>query len=212
MSCLPTTKRRFTRAIHQTKNETPIKYMKLDKSMADIILSNAIRIGLTVCVDSPTPGDGYHSAIQQLAHPDIIPTMRDTSILQSPTPWWSSYGICWWWWSTSITSLYTHEINHCRQFHLYLPTAIQWLTPYFFQEETWVGNVIYNMCLSTLHWSTIASQCYSYQEWVQCNTQKQKTISTVSGGCICESGVSVSGLYTPQPITIDGWEISRFNT
>ena len=58
--------------------------MRVDKSMADAIISNAKRLGLAVCVDTPTPGDGncfYHSVIQQLAQPDIIPVMRHTSSL-----------------------------------------------------------------------------------------------------------------------------------
>ena len=55
MPRLSTKKRRYTRMIHQIM---PIKYMRVDKSMADTILSNAKRIILAVCVDTPTPGDG----------------------------------------------------------------------------------------------------------------------------------------------------------
>ena len=57
--------------------------MSKDRSMADVILANARRIGLAAYVDAPTPGDGncfYHSVLQQLACPDVIYTCNEIHI------------------------------------------------------------------------------------------------------------------------------------
>jgi len=49
------------------------------ESVADTIVANAIKIGLSVCADSPTPGVGncfYHSVLQQLARLEIVPVIK----------------------------------------------------------------------------------------------------------------------------------------
>ena len=58
----------------------------LHQLMADTIFDNAQRIGLAVCRDAPTPGDGncfYHSVIQQLARNDVRPVIRHVHLSHS---------------------------------------------------------------------------------------------------------------------------------
>ena len=53
--------------------------------MADTIVANAIKIGLSIRADSPTPDDGnclYHSVLQQLACPEIVPVITTPTVSQ----------------------------------------------------------------------------------------------------------------------------------
>jgi len=66
MPRISTRKRQYTRNLR----DCPKPKCARMESMADTIVTNAIKIGLSVCADSPTPGDGncfYHSVLQQLA-------------------------------------------------------------------------------------------------------------------------------------------------
>ena len=79
-------KRNYT----QIKNNLSKKYCtKGPKSMANIIVNNAKRIGLNVCVDNVTSGDGncfYHALLQQLQRSDISIDYHSTHLILNPLP------------------------------------------------------------------------------------------------------------------------------
>ena len=75
MPRLANRKRQFTRAIRYSNDvECKVKCVSVVSSMADIIVQNARGIGLDVCADEITPGDGnyfYHAIVQQVHRPVI---------------------------------------------------------------------------------------------------------------------------------------------
>ena len=77
---IATRKRHYTHDLRQLNNCTRPKCASME-SIADTIVDNARRIGLSVCADLHTPGDVncfYHSVLQQLARPEIqsgLPTV-----------------------------------------------------------------------------------------------------------------------------------------